>query len=48
MIRTGWTRAAVQAIVGPDIEVLDAAEEVLRLLGHNRPPLGGVMEEAAE
>ena len=36
--------AGVQAIFGPGTNLLDAAEEVLRLLGHNRPPL----QEAAE
>ena len=36
--------AGVQAIFGPGTNLLDAAEEVLRLLGHNMPP----MREAAE
>jgi methylmalonyl-CoA mutase len=36
--------AGVQAIFGPGTNLADAADEVLRLLGHNRPPL----EEAAE
>ncbi|MBO0749914.1 MAG: cobalamin-dependent protein, partial [Porphyrobacter sp.] len=36
--------AGVQAIFGPGTNLLDAAEEVLRLLGHNMPP----MKEAAE
>jgi methylmalonyl-CoA mutase len=36
--------AGVQAIFGPGTNLADAAEEVLRLLGHNRPPL----DEAAE
>ena len=36
--------AGVQAIFGPGTNLADAADEVLRLLGHNRPPLG----EAAE
>jgi methylmalonyl-CoA mutase len=36
--------AGVQAIFGPGTNLLDAAEEVLRLLGHNMPPL----QEAAE
>ena len=36
--------AGVQAIFGPGTNLLDAAEEVLRLLGHNMPPL----KEAAE
>jgi methylmalonyl-CoA mutase len=41
----GMLRAAgVQAIFGPGTNLADAADEVLRLLGHNRPP----MDEAAE
>jgi methylmalonyl-CoA mutase len=36
--------AGVQAIFGPGTNLLDAAEEVLRLLGHNMPPV----REAAE
>jgi methylmalonyl-CoA mutase len=36
--------AGVQAIFGPGTNLADAADEVLRLLGHNRPPL----HEAAE
>jgi len=36
--------AGVQAIFGPGTNLADAADEVLRLLGHNRPPLN----EAAE
>ena len=36
--------AGVQAIFGPGTNLIDAAEEVLRLLGHNMPP----QEEAAE
>jgi methylmalonyl-CoA mutase len=36
--------AGVQAIFGPGTNLLDAAEEVLRLLGHNMPPI----QEAAE
>jgi methylmalonyl-CoA mutase len=40
MLRT----AGVQAIFGPGTNLADAADEVLRLLGHNRPPL----DEAAE
>jgi len=36
--------AGVQAIFGPGTNLVDAAGEVLRLLGHNMPPL----EEAAE
>ena len=37
-------QAGVQAIFGPGTNLADAADEVLRLLGHNRPPL----YEAAE
>ena len=41
----GFLRAAgVQAIFGPGTNLADAADEVLRILGHNRPPL----DEAAE
>jgi methylmalonyl-CoA mutase len=36
--------AGVQAIFGPGTNLADAADEVLRLLGYNRPPL----DEAAE
>jgi methylmalonyl-CoA mutase len=36
--------AGVQAIFGPGTNLADAADEVLRLLGHNTPPL----DEAAE
>jgi methylmalonyl-CoA mutase len=36
--------AGVQAIFGPGTNLADAADEVLRLLGHNRPPL----DEAAK
>src|SRR5688572_22424418 len=36
--------AGGQAIFGPGTNLADAADEVLRLLGHNRPPL----DEAAE
>jgi methylmalonyl-CoA mutase len=32
--------AGVQAIFGPGTNLADAADEVLRLLGHNRPPVG--------
>ena len=38
--------AGVQAIFGPGTNLIDAAAEVLRLLGHNQPPEG--MIEAAE
>ncbi|WP_309602860.1 methylmalonyl-CoA mutase [Sphingomonas sp.] len=33
--------AGVQAIFGPGTNLADAADEVLRLLGHNKPPVGG-------
>ena len=36
--------AGVQAIFGPGTNLADAADEVLRLLGHNKPPI----DEAAE
>ncbi len=36
--------AGVQAIFGPGTNLADAADEVLRLLGHNKPPV----EEAAQ
>ena len=36
--------AGVQAIFGPGTNLADAADEVLRLLGHNKPPV----EEAVE
>ena len=32
-------QAGVQAIFGPGTNLADAADEVLRLLGHNKPPL---------
>ena len=32
--------AGVQAIFGPGTNLADAADEVLRLLGHNKPPVG--------
>jgi methylmalonyl-CoA mutase len=37
-------KAGVQAIFGPGTNLVDAAREVLKLLGHNLPPI----EEAAE
>ncbi len=37
-------QAGVQAIFGPGTNLADAADEVLRLLGHNKPPV----DEAAE
>ncbi len=38
--------AGVQAIFGPGTNLVEAAEEVLKLLGHNMPPEG--LSEAAE
>ena len=40
--------AGVQAIFGPGTNLADAADELLRLLGHNRPPPGEELSEAAE
>jgi methylmalonyl-CoA mutase len=40
--------AGVQAIFGPGTNLADCADEVLRLLGHNRPPPGEELSEAAE
>jgi len=40
--------AGVQGIYGPGSNVLDCAADVLRLLGHNMPPPGEEMREAAE
>ena len=34
----------VQAIFGPGTNLADAADEVLRLLGHNKPPVGETVE----
>ncbi len=36
--------AGVQAIFGPGTNLADAADEVLRLLGHNKPPVDEVVE----
>lgn len=41
---TDWTRAELAAILGSDTNLVDAAGEVMKLLGHNLPPL----EETAE
>jgi methylmalonyl-CoA mutase len=38
--------AGVQAIFGPGTNLVEAAEEVLRLLGHNMPPAGDTQEAA--
>jgi len=40
----GLRAAGVQAIFGPGTNLADAADEVLRLLGHNRPPLDEAVE----
>ena len=40
--------AGVQAIFGPGTNLITAAEEVLRLLGHNMPPHDAGLGEAAE
>ena len=37
--------AGVQAIFGPGTNLADAADEVLRLLGHNKPPVGDVVAQ---
>jgi methylmalonyl-CoA mutase len=40
--------AGVQGIYGPGSNVLECAADMLRLLGHNMPPPGATLEEAAE
>jgi methylmalonyl-CoA mutase len=40
--------AGVQGIYGPGSNVVECAADVLRLLGHNMPPAGEVLDEAAE
>jgi len=40
--------AGVQGIYGPGTNVVEAAADVLTLLGHNMPPADGEMDEAAE
>jgi methylmalonyl-CoA mutase len=40
--------AGVQGIYGPGSNVVECAADVLRLLGHNMPPVGGDLAEAAE
>ena len=40
--------AGVQGIYGPGSNVVECAADVLRLLGHNMPPVGEMIEEAAE
>ena len=40
--------AGVQGIYGPGSNVVECAADVLRLLGHNMPPVGEDLDEAAE
>ncbi|MEC8836911.1 MAG: methylmalonyl-CoA mutase family protein, partial [Pseudomonadota bacterium] len=40
--------AGVQGIYGPGSNVVECAADVLRLLGHNMPPAGKNLDEAAE
>ncbi|MBT2133062.1 methylmalonyl-CoA mutase [Croceibacterium sp. LX-88] len=40
--------AGVQGIYGPGSNVVECAADLLRLLGHNMPPAGEGLEEAAE
>ena len=40
--------AGVQGIYGPGSNVVECAADVLRLLGHNMPPAGEDLNEAAE
>ena len=40
--------AGVQGIYGPGSNVVECAADVLRLLGHNMPPAGENLDEAAE
>jgi methylmalonyl-CoA mutase len=40
--------AGVQGIYGPGSKVVECAADLLRLLGHNMPPAGEEMGEAAE
>ncbi|MGX7893949.1 methylmalonyl-CoA mutase [Tsuneonella sp. HG222] len=40
--------AGVQGIYGPGTNVVEAAADLLRLLGHNMPPAGDTLKEAAE
>ena len=40
--------AGVQGIYGPGSNVVECAADVLRLLGHNMPPAGDELNEAAE
>ena len=38
--------AGVQGIYGPGSNVVECAADMLRLLGHNMPPVGGELEAA--
>ncbi len=40
-------RAGVHAIFGPGTNLVEAAAEVLRLLGHNMPPVGDTGDRSA-
>ncbi|WP_295633489.1 methylmalonyl-CoA mutase [Novosphingobium sp.] len=40
--------AGVQGIYGPGSNVVECAADMLRLLGHNMPPAGDTLDEAAE
>ena len=40
--------AGVQGIYGPGSNVVECAADILTLLGHNMPPLGSELDEAAE
>ena len=40
--------AGVQGIYGPGSYVVECAADILVLLGHNMPPLGEGLDEAAE
>ncbi len=39
-------KAGVQGIYGPGSNVVECAADMLRLLGHNMPPVGSEMEAA--
>ena len=41
-------RAGVQGIYGPGSNVVECAADMLKLLGHNMPPPGETLDEAAE
>ena len=40
--------AGVRGVYGPCSNVVECAADVLRLLGHNMPPAGEDLDEAAE